>query len=563
MTVATPLSLNNLRYEFGDGVLSTNTYNSGSGTITAPAGATSVDITAIGGGGGGYGNGNNNGYGGGGGGASYATGLLVTGGVTQFTYAVGAGGSGTTGGTATNGSNSTVTGGATVTGGGGGAATNGSPGTGGTGDSPGNNGTGNVGGDSGDFAFSPAGNGGFGGDDPFWDGQSGVAGVVRFVWKKKALSSYTRGGGLIPNHAQNSTIPTTTSGLGIGDFSGTSLNFTATVNAAASDGGGYQNGITGSINRDQVGISRANTSSTTLYGVYQTRSLYYDLLGNPTGYTYSTFLKFLGDVRSSTLGYQPIYRLGVKQSGADWAYVSFSSSGFAYLENYNGSVTTITNAFTYLGNLISDNWLFAAGDNDIELFYNVDVVYETIATQTITSGDYPFGSAAPLQAPVGAEAVTIKIWGGGAGGTGGQGGGGGGYTEILNAPINPLEKFIYTVGTGGAAGANGVATSVTSNTDIFTFVSASGGYANGAGGTGGITPNFFFPNAWENSGGASANGSSTGTSNGGAAGGAGGGAGGVGAAGSIPGGGGASGFSGARGEIQIEWKAELPVAGSY
>jgi len=550
MTVATPLSLNNIKYEFGNA--SAQVFTSSSGSVTAPAGVTELNITLRGAGGG-----SNSSYTGGDGGLLVKNSVAVTGGSTSVSYTVGAAGANsyiwydefgsnyvppTAGGTTSVTVNSVTY---SAYGGSEGDTSNGADGaTTGNGDTN-TTGGGNAGADG--------------------AGSTASAGSVSLEWSygsNAKFSIMTRGGGFIPNHAQNSNIPTSASGLGIGDFSGASLNFTATVSDAPGGSSGYENGVAGTINRDQVGYTRLNTNTTTLVGITQSRDIFYDLFGAPSFYVYTTNVIFLGDMRPSTLGYRPFYIVGVKPSAGSWLYVSLIGSGLVPVtSSYNGTTTTYSNSFSYTGFLDGSDWMFAAGTNEIELFFTTDVRYDTIASQTITSGDYPplTGNQAPLQAPSGARAVTIRVWGGGAGGTGGQGGGGGGYTEIINAPINPLEEFTYTVGVGGAAGANGNTTYVTSNTDIFTGMNGGGGFANGAGGEGGIAPNFLFPNRWGDYGGNSANGSSTGTSNGGAAGGAGGGAGGVGAAGSVPGGGGASGFAGARGEIQIEWKAVIPV----
>lgn len=552
MTVATPLSLNNIKYEFGNTKAQSLTTSGSSGSVTAPSGATSLKITLNGGGGG-----SDASYTGGDGGLLVKNNISVTGGSTSLSYTVGSAGAnsgyvydeyGSTYVPSTAGGDTTVIVNSvtyTAYGGGAGEGSNGSNG--------GTTGNGDV---------NTTGGGAAGADGL---GNTAISGSISLEWgfgSIAKLSPMTRGGGFIPNHAQNSNIPTTTSGLGIGDFSGTSLNFTATVSDSPGGQYGYEYGVFGTIDRDQFGISRTNTNTRTLYAITQSRSIFYDLFGAPSFYFYSISVKFLGDMRISTLGYNPVSYVGVKPSGGAWSYVSLLSDGLNSINpSYDGTFTTYTNSLAYSGSLSGDNWLFAAGTNEVEIGFNTIVRYDTIATQTITSGEYPFLGPAPLQAPVGAEAVTIRVWGGGAGGTGGQGGGGASYSEVINAPINSQERFIYTVGVGGAPGANGNTTSITSNTNIFTGIYAEGGFANGSGGM--VNPSMGLFNPWSFYFGTNANGSSTGTSNGAAAGGAGGGAGGVGAAGVIPGGGGASGFSGARGEIQIEWKASVPIPGNY
>lgn len=175
-------------------------YTSGTATITTPAGKTGVVIKAFGGGG--AGGSQAAGAGGGGGGGAYVVKTVaVTGGVTTFTYSIGA----QTGTTALNsngadGNNTTVTGGASITAGGGkGGLADGTPGAGGvatggdTGSENGSAGSGATGGDAGGQsegggtggvasgeAGTVSGGGGAGGQNDI--GGRGARGQVCFYW---------------------------------------------------------------------------------------------------------------------------------------------------------------------------------------------------------------------------------------------------------------------------------------------------------------------------------------------------------------------------------------------
>lgn len=225
------------------GTITTNTFNSGSGSITAPAGATRVRIKLWGGGGEGgdsvWSAGAGEGFpGSSGGGGGYVEKVLsVTGGVTQYNYSVGAGGTGG-GNNGANGGDTTVDDGGSlllVAGGGSGGdgaslGQEGLPVAGGT-----TNGAGdiNVNGGDGTAASSggnapdggagalpnsgspaagtaPGGGGGAGlalSAVQVYGGTAGAAGRVQFIWYAAA----------VPEHENNVNIPSSGT-LKIGDF---------------------------------------------------------------------------------------------------------------------------------------------------------------------------------------------------------------------------------------------------------------------------------------------------------------------------------------------------------
>jgi len=277
MTVTSPVGFQKIRDEFGEITLgTTQTFNSGSGTVTAPAGAYIALIECWGGGGGGGGGSSGGGQyvaGGGGGGGYSSQYVLVTGGSTTFNYTVGAGGSGgAVFANGNNGSNTIVTSStsnpaANVIAGGGFAGrtytgTSGNfgqagfsgipwggdtlkynvifamgPGdsyTGGYGGTPYEGGSGGTG-----VAYGNGGNGnnpgggGAGGSTIQYDeseppaiigtvGGNGASGRVKFTWYTTTSASnfaaYVRGGAYVPNYVGLSSISTTSSGLGIGQF---------------------------------------------------------------------------------------------------------------------------------------------------------------------------------------------------------------------------------------------------------------------------------------------------------------------------------------------------------
>jgi hypothetical protein len=574
MPVATPLSLKNISNEFGYGALSTQTFNSGSGSVTAPANARVAVIKiwgAGGGGGGAYGFGGT----GGGGGGFVLKSVAVTGGSTSISYSVGAGGSGATGvEDGQNGGNSTATvSSVTYTAGGGGGgksdgvtASVGGTASGGDINEVGGAGITQDGGDSGGQSYGggaggtlnngTAPGGGGAGDDSF--GFDGAAGRVTIDWLGIAFSEYTRTGGLVPNHSQNSAIPTSTTNLSVSDFNDAGLHFTATVTGDGGGSYGYYYASYGSIDRDQFGTNRNNTNQIQILGIYETRTLSYDLLGNPNGYYYYLTLEVNGDTRDSTLGYRPFSAVKVNNN-----FVSYDVANNNTTVTYSFGVTKYTPAIGRLGSLVSDAWSFDQSNgasNPVTVYFNEPKFLEFISTTTVTSGSAAFGSGTPISPPAGAEKATIKIWGGGAGGSGGTGGGGGGFATIT-IPLVSGEQFYYSVENGGnfgIAGQNGGNTSITSTTNIFNSLTAYGGIWDGTGGTASAGFGGNWVVATTESGGNNSG------SNGGDAGGLsyGGGTGGAGA-GANPGAGGASGFAGGEARLVIDWYAEVPYASYY
>jgi hypothetical protein len=361
MAVGSPTSLANIVTEFGEGILSTQTFNSGSGSVTAPADASGVRIKVWGGGGGGYETGNEGQFGGGGGGGAFSYIVAsVTGGSTTASYSVGAGGVATTGG---NGGSSSVTIGATtLTAGGGFGGTSGSSGSGGTasGGSVNESGAASVndsGGAAGGVSYgggtgngTAPGSGGVGGD--FYS-TAGASGRVTFEWLFKGLSTYARGTGEVPSHSANANIPTSTTNLAISQFNGAEKSFTATIISADISGTqnppssyatrGFEAGVYGSINRDQVGLSRNNTNTTTLLSWIETPAVYYDLLGNPSGYIFPATIKFSGDVRSSTLGYHFFTLAEFATQSFDGTNTTFTTiGGFTQTFGADGSSNPVT-----------------------------------------------------------------------------------------------------------------------------------------------------------------------------------------------------------------------------
>jgi len=365
MAVGSPTSLANIVTEFGEGILSTQTFNSGSGSVTAPADASGVIIKLWGGGGGGWSNLDAIFGGGAGAGFTLIT-AAVTGGSSQFSYSIGAGG--TEGG---DGATSTVTSSSpsvslTATGGGGylgsGSTAEGS-GSGGDvnytgfdavgtdGGAAGGSGLGgqtNYGGGQG-YGQAP-GSGGSATDDGY-DG--GANGRVTFEWLFKGLSTYARGTGEVPSHSANANIPTSTTNLAIAQFNGAEKNFTATIISADISGTqnppssyatrGFEAGVYGSINRDQVGLSRNNTNTTTLLSWIETPAVYYDLLGNPSGYIFPATIKFSGDVRSSTLGYHFFALAEFATQSFDGTNTTFTTiGGFTQTFGADGSSNPVT-----------------------------------------------------------------------------------------------------------------------------------------------------------------------------------------------------------------------------
>jgi hypothetical protein len=330
MAVATPLSLNNIVDEFGMGVIvgATQTFDSGSGTVTAPSNADAVRIKVWGGGGSGYSDLNTSFGGGAGAGFTLKT-INVTSGSSQFTYSVGGRGEeGGSGGTSTVTSSSPSVS-LTATGGGGFSVDPSAYGTGSGGDINQNGGSsaGTSGADAGGRLYGGGigggnidpGAGGYGDDNGY---NSGGTGRIVFEWLQKALSVYTRGDGLIANHSANANIPTSANDLRISQFSGAEKNFTATVTTDDISGTqnppssyatrGYKSGLYGSINRDQVGLSRNNLNTTTLLEIYTTPV--FDYFFN--AYFFETTAKFSGDVRTSTLGYNFFDSIAIGTSGA-------------------------------------------------------------------------------------------------------------------------------------------------------------------------------------------------------------------------------------------------------
>ncbi len=563
MPVATPLSLENVYNEFGYNSILTQTFDSGSGSVTAPSDARAVAIKIWGGGGGGE-NGGEFAVGqGGGGGGFILKSLNVTGGSTSISYSVGAAGDGNFGPaqlSGVSGGNTSVTinsttyiayggiGGANPDGVGGGTSNNGDV------NESGQAGTYGAGGAAGGLSYgggvadTTPGGGGNGGQ---YASSNGGSGRVSIEWLGIALSEYTRGGGLVPNHSQNSNIPTSTTNLKVSNFNDAGLDFTATITGDGGANYGYSYGTFGSIDRDQFGINRNNTDQRTIWALYETRTLTYDLLGSPNGYAYYLTLEIDGDTRSSTLGYNPI--LAVKVNNLTMVLDSVS---------YTFGTTKYTNAFGRQGSLVADAWSFDqtnGAQNPITIFFNAPRFKEYISSNTYTSGSATFSSGTPISRPAGATVAVARLWGGGAGGSGGTGGGGGGFIQA-EIDLAPNEVFYYSVENGGnfgIAGQNGGNTSISSNTNIFYSAIAYGGIWDGTGGTTGTG----FGTPWTI---VSENGGNNSGSNGGDAGGLsyGGGAGGAGA-GATPGAGGASGFAGGEARLIIDWYKETAIPSIY
>lgn len=375
MAVATPLSLNNIVNEFGLAPLSVQTFNSGSGTVTAPTNASGVRIRLWGGGGGGGGAFGNVGTGGGGG-AFVLKELSVTGGSTTINYSVGAKGNGAGDiEDGFDGGNSTVTAFSvtyTAGGGKGGKSDGSSPGEGGIASGGDINENGQTtftqdGGNAGGIAYG----GGFGGvfnlgqtpggggagDEQ--GGLDGGSGRIILEWLGKALSPYHRSN-FIPNHSANVNIPTSSSNLGISQFSGAELNFTATITSADISGTqdppnsyatrGFKPGF-GSINRSQIGLSRSNLNTTTLLEVVETPTF-----SKIFGYMFGVTAKFSGDVRTSTLGYD--FFSGILINGFGGGNPEFS------VQTFDGVNTTFEFIDTFVQKFGSNG-----SSNSIEFIY--------------------------------------------------------------------------------------------------------------------------------------------------------------------------------------------------
>jgi hypothetical protein len=84
----------------------------------------------------------------------------------------------------------------------------------------------------------------------------------------RALSSYKRGGGLVPNHEQNANIPTTNSNIALSKFYGTARNFEAILNSSVTtDQVGYIKDSFGSMNFTFVGKT-FDASSAEIIGLF-------------------------------------------------------------------------------------------------------------------------------------------------------------------------------------------------------------------------------------------------------------------------------------------------------
>ena len=82
----------------------------------------------------------------------------------------------------------------------------------------------------------------------------------------RALSSYKRGGGLVPNHEQNANIPTTNSNIALSKFYGTSKNFEITMTGSGSISTSNAIGYTGpggavSVSGTQIGKFPSNLTT--------------------------------------------------------------------------------------------------------------------------------------------------------------------------------------------------------------------------------------------------------------------------------------------------------------
>lgn len=567
MAINAPASLGKVVGEFGYGILSSQTFITGSSTVTAPANARAVRIIAWGGGGTGAHSEDNYSSGGGGGGF-YIAYVKVTGGSTSVSYSVGAAGNQST--VTINGISYNAFAGQTGSGlaGGLGGTTSITGGSaffsffenGGAGDyDPSGSGYA-VGGDAGGQDYGGgAGNGGApGGGGRVYGGSTppGGRGEIQLDWLGSALSEYTRTGGLIPNHSQNSNVPTTTSNLSVSNFNDAGLNFTAEV---TSDGNsGFNTGSYGSINRDQFGINRNNSDQRTVMAIWETRGLWYDLLGSPAGYAYYLHAQLSGNTTSAALGRDLITQITVNGITA--------SVG----ATHSGGVTTYTQGFPRLLGFY-DGWAFTNGTgNYVELDYYVPLYSLYQSTTTITSGTANFvGSGTPITTPSDANFATIKVWGGGGGGAGGTGGGGGGFTTVSIDVVPGTTQFYYNVESGGtfsAPGYNGGNASISLVGEILTSLTGYGGNADGTGGSfnTGFGGDWWLIASFESGSNASggSGGNAGGLSYGGGLGGEYGG-GGAGPSGQAPGGGGSIGYAGGGARIEIDWYLKLPIIASY
>ncbi len=112
----------------------------------------------------------------------------------------------------------------------------------------------------------------------------------------RALSSYKRGGGLVPNHEQNANIPTTNSNIALSKFYGTARNFEAILIAGIGAGPsvGYIKDSIGSMNFTFVGKT-ADASSIEITQLCDLYSLFF--VGDPQ-YT-ATIFQVPGDNRGT------------------------------------------------------------------------------------------------------------------------------------------------------------------------------------------------------------------------------------------------------------------------
>lgn len=323
MAVATPLSLNNIKNEFGPGVLLREVID-GPANITKypPPSANSVKFYVWGAGGGG---GDVDAGGGGGGGFLIKTLSVNT--SSNLLLSVSSGGFGGTGGY--GGADTSVTGynipgifgfptyisysgkgRADGTGQGGGTNGNGDyneTGSAGTSTAGGAAAGKLYGGGLGD-GLSP-GSGGAPSAESGVSGQDGANGRVIIEWTSYALTGYKRGNGAVANHAANQNIPTSNTNLSISDFSGTESNFSATITVGNDGLGldvgsyGYYQSSYGSVNRTQIGLSKSSLDTTNLKAIFEYGSPFYDGFGNFLGYIFVVTFTVPGNKTRSSLGY--------------------------------------------------------------------------------------------------------------------------------------------------------------------------------------------------------------------------------------------------------------------
>lgn len=136
----------------------------------------------------------------------------------------------------------------------------------------------------------------------------------------RAISTYYRGGGLVPNHEQNSDIPTSST-ITFSDFYSTAKDFEASLTSGVGASTiGYIDGTHGSMNFTFVGKSASVTTQVEIISIYdlEVKGTYSTTLfvvnGNHTGTWWSSIV-----ISGSTAGTNTFTRpdSGTYNSGPD------------------------------------------------------------------------------------------------------------------------------------------------------------------------------------------------------------------------------------------------------